>query len=192
MVLQDLLHICEHWAPPQLAWERDNVGLQAGARTQRIRKVLVTLDVTDTVIDEAQRKRVDLLISHHPLIFEPLRSICRDERTGRLLAKLVKAGIALYVLHTNLDFTRGGVSFSLAEKLSLQEVKVLHPESRRLKKIVVYTPESHAARLTAAMAGEGAGVIGSYDFCSFRAKGIGTFRPGKGADPYLGKIGRIE
>ena len=157
-----------------------------------VRRVLVTLDVTDTVIDEARRKNIDVIISHHPLIFQPLRTIHSDERTGRLLSRLVRANIAMYAFHTNLDFTAGGVSYSLAEQLALTQVKTLHQHSHLSKKIVVYVPEEHVLRLIEAMSEQGAGIIGNYEQCSFRSSGVGTYKPMSGAAPYAGRIGTLE
>src|SRR5207247_2030585 len=138
------------------------------------------------------RKKVDLIITHHPLIFKPIRTILLEDRVGRLLSEIMKNDIAVYALHTNLDFTQNGVSFSLAERIGLGKVSVLHQHHRIYKKIVVYVPEDHSASLIAAMSAEGAGVIGHYEFCSFRSKGFGTFRPRAGAKPYVGNIGRLE
>ncbi|HTK81953.1 MAG TPA: Nif3-like dinuclear metal center hexameric protein [Bacteroidota bacterium] len=192
MYLQDLLNILEAWAPRDIAWERDNVGLQVGSMRRNVRNVLVTLDVTDRVVDEARRKKIDLIISHHPLIFQPLKTLRTEDRTARLLTRLIEENIALYALHTNLDFTTGGVSFALAEELSLQSVRVLQPHTNMQKKIVVYVPEQFAAPVMTAMAKAGAGTIGKYENCSFRSPGVGTYLPASGAAPYAGKIGKLE
>src|SRR6266852_5022158 len=126
MVLRDVLHILESWAPKEIAWDRDNIGLQVGSAQKRVRRALVTVDVTDAVITEARRMNIDVIITHHPLVFQPLRAINGTERVGRLLTEIVKSNIAVYALHTNLDFTQKGVSFSLAERLALERVEVLH------------------------------------------------------------------
>ena len=192
MVLLDIQHILDSWTPKDIAWERDNVGLQIGSVHQRVRKILVTLDVTDAVINEARRKNVDVIISHHPLIFHPVKAINSNDRVGRLLSELIKSNIALYILHTNLDFTYNGISFSLAERLGLHNVEVLHQHYQIHKKIVVYVPEEYAEKLIAGMSEAGAGIIGKYEYCSFRSKGVGTFKPGQGAKPFIGTIDRLE
>ncbi len=192
MVLQDLQQILEARAPREIAWERDNVGVQTGSNQQRVRSILVTLDVTDAVINEAIRKKISVIISHHPLIFQPIKTLNANTRTGRLLTKLLASKIALYVMHTNLDFTEEGVSFSLATQLQLHQTEVLHQHYQIQKKIVVYVPEEHAEQLIHAMSAQGAGIIGNYEYCSFRTQGVGTFKPRKGAQPFKGKIGRLE
>ena len=192
MFLQDLLNILEAWAPRHIAWERDNVGLQVGSVRRKIRRVLVTLDVTDRVIDEARRKKIDVIISHHPLIFRPLKALRSEDRTARLLTRLIEENIALYALHTNLDFTTGGVSFALAEELSLHNVRILQPHTNVQKKIVVYVPEQFAEPVMTAMGKAGAGTIGKYENCSFRSPGVGTYLPARGAMPYAGRIGKLE
>jgi dinuclear metal center YbgI/SA1388 family protein len=192
MRIADIQKIFDEWAPRQLAWERDNTGLLVGSPSQLVKKILVALDVTDRVIDEAAGKKADLLITHHPLMFGSVKSITDNDRTGRLLLRLIRKNIALFSAHTNLDFTRDGVSSTLAKKLNLQNTRVLHKDVRQYNKIVVFVPSSHADKLMAAMAGAGAGSIGAYDSCSFQAEGTGTFRPLKGANPFIGTAGTLE
>ena len=190
MVLRDIHTIFESWAPRELAWERDSTGLQVGSMRRNVRKILTALDVTDEVVEEARRKNVDLIISHHPLLFHPVRSVNTDERVGRIVERLAARGIALYAAHTNLDFTREGVSSALAERLGIQNLDVLRKDQRIDKKIVVFVPLEYAEKVVSAMAGAGAGRIGNYERCSFRVEGTGAFTPSRGARPFTGKPGR--
>lgn len=192
MTIHDIQHIMEAWAPREIAWEHDNIGLQVGALKKKISKILVTLSVTDSVIVEAKRLDADLIITHHPLIFRPLSAISDRERTGRLITILIRQNIAVYCAHTNLDFTRDGVSFALARTLGLRTVDFLQRDSMLTRKIVVYVPETHAERVRHAMASAGAGIIGDYESCSFSARGTGSFKPVGQAKPFIGKIGAIE
>ena len=192
MVLREIHDILESWAPKAIAWERDNVGLQSGSMDQTIRRILVTVDVTDAVLDEARRKRANLVLSHHPLLFNPLTSIRPDQRTGRLLLKAIHNNIALYAIHTNLDFIEWGVSSALAEKLSLTETRILDNDQHRQVKIIVFVPIDYTNKVMLAMSRAGAGVIGNYETCSFRTTGTGTFLPLQGARPHLGKKGQLE
>jgi dinuclear metal center YbgI/SA1388 family protein len=192
MRLGDIQQILESWAPKELAWERDNVGLQIGSAGKRISKILVALDVTDEVISEASRKKIDLIISHHPLLFHPLKSINEEERVGRLVNALCRQKIALYAMHTNLDFTANGVSFSLAKKLRLNNARVLQQQHSSQKKIVVFVPRSHVEQVASAMTAAGAGRIGNYEECSFRGEGVGTFNASQQSKPFLGNKGRLE
>lgn len=192
MVFRDLQQILETWAPKELAWEQDNVGAQIGASGKNIRSILVALDVTDEVVAEAKRKRCDVIVTHHPLIFRPLRSINADRRVERLATELIRNGIALYAAHTNLDYTPKGVSETLAGQLELRDVTVLQPSARLFKKVAVFVPLSDVDRVAAAMADAGAGAIGNYDSCSFRSAGTGTFRAKANARPYIGRTGVLE
>ncbi len=192
MIVRDIQHILESWAPKELAWERDNAGLQIGSEQQRIRKILVALDVTDEVVNEARQKKIDLLISHHPLIFSPLKFIRSNDRVGRLTLALARNNISLYSAHTNLDFTTSGVSSALAERLELQNIKVLLQQNNVYKKIVVFVPSEFAEKIMSAMAKAGAGKVGNYDTCSFQTNGTGTFRGLPGTKPFIGKSGSLE
>ena len=192
MVVRDIQRIVESWAPKEIAWERDNVGLQIGRSNKPIRSVLVTLDVTDEVVGEAKRKKADLILSHHPLLFHPIKSIDTDERVGRLIEKLIQADITVCSAHTNLDFTYGGVSFALAEQLGLQAIDFLMKDKQVQKKIVVFVPITHVEKVFQAMANAGGGQLGNYESCAFRSKGTGSFTPKNNARPYLGKVGKHE
>ncbi|MGA2623937.1 MAG: Nif3-like dinuclear metal center hexameric protein [Bacteroidota bacterium] len=192
MVIREIQQILESWAPEEIAWEQDNVGLQIGSPDRRVRAILVALDVTRDVVNEARRKKIDLLISHHPLFLRPLRSVRDDDRTGHLVIELARHDIALYSAHTNLDFVRTGVSAALAERLGLVNLRVLSRQSNLYKKVAVFVPVQHAEKVMRAMAGAGAGHIGNYEACSFQTEGRGTFRGMKGATPYVGKRGVLE
>src|ERR1041385_1277460 len=186
MIVGDIQRILESWAPKEIAWERDNVGLQVGESTKRIRNVLVALDISEEVLDEALRKRIDIIISHHPLLFHPIKSVSKSDRIGRMITTLIKNDIALYSAHTNLDFTRSGVSFTLAAQLGLHEIDFLFKNERVQKKLVVFVPADHTDNVMTAMAGAGAGHIGKYELCSFRSAGTGTFKASTDGKPFTG------
>ena len=192
MRLRDVQAILENWAPKEIAWEHDNIGLQIGSGEKRIRRILVALDVTDAVIQEAKKKRADVVISHHPLIFHPMKRVDPEERVGRLVTALIKNDIALYSAHTNLDFTKHGVSFALGEQLRLQNMRILHKDHRHLRKIAVFVPHEHVEAVAAAMTRAGAGAIGDYEGCSYRTEGVGTFTPLEGSTPAIGTKGKRE
>jgi dinuclear metal center YbgI/SA1388 family protein len=192
MVLRDIDRLLDSWAPKAIAWDRDNVGLQIGDPARHIRKILLALDLTDDIIREAKRKSADLVITHHPLFFRPVRSIRSDERVGRLTLSLAANNIAHYALHTNLDYAPGGVSYALAGALGLRDIGSLEPLTGTFQKIAVFVPEGHADAVMRAMTSEGAGTIGAYDHCSFQTAGTGTFRPLQNARPYIGTGGTHE
>lgn len=192
MTIADIEQIIEAWAPKWTAWERDNVGLQVGDRTRNVSRVLVALDVTEQIVKEARAKKVGLIVSHHPLLFRPPSSITATNDIGRLVLSLAESKIAVYSAHTNLDFTKQGVSFALAETLGLNKIKFLSPLKGMLAKIVVFVPADHVDRVAEAMSSAGAGVIGEYSSCSFRLSGTGTFRGSFRSHPVVGKAGRLE
>ena len=187
--MQDIL---ERWAPKSIAWEKDNVGLAVGSPRWAVRGILVALDVTEQTIAEAEKRRTNLLVSHHPLLFRPVRTIDPDTHTGRCIEALVRKKIALYSAHTNLDFTRGGTSFALASALGLQKVDFLMKSYRIQKKIATFVPSTHVDQVTKAMAAAGAGTIGNYELCSFQTEGTGTFQGNMASNPTTGKRGKLE
>ncbi len=192
MILGDVQRIMESWAPREIAWERDTVGIQIGSKNQPVRKILVSLDASEEVIQEAVQKKIDLLITHHPLFFHHLRRISTDDRTGSMVTSLVRNRIGVYSAHTNLDFAAGGVSHALALQLKLTNITVLKKNLAVLKKIVVFVPLDYSEKVFGAMTDAGAGAIGKYEACSFGTKGTGTFRARKGAKPFIGSVGSLE
>jgi dinuclear metal center YbgI/SA1388 family protein len=192
MTINELAKALEEWAPPWVAWERDNVGLQVGDGTRTLRSVLVALDVTPEVVDEAVKKKVNLIVSHHPLLFRLPKTITAGDPQGKMILRLLENGIAVYSAHTNLDFVKGGVSFSLAESLGLKKISFLSPLTERLVKIVVFVPVGHVGQVSRAMSSAGAGIIGEYSDCSFQIRGTGTFRGSSKTNPFLGKKETLE
>jgi dinuclear metal center YbgI/SA1388 family protein len=192
MKVRDIQSVIEGWAPREIAWERDNVGLQVGDLAADVAGVLVALDVTERIIAETRQKKANLLISHHPLLFKPIRSVTPHSWTGKCILALVQGGINLYSAHTNLDFTRGGTSFALAQALDLHDVDFLYKSYQLQKKIVTFVPADHVQKVADAMADAGAGRIGNYDRCSFRTPGTGTFQGNAASSPTVGKRGKLE
>ena len=192
MTIADIITMMETWAPPWTAWDRDNVGLQVGDASRPVRRIGVTLDITHEVIDEAIRRKTDLLISHHPLFFRMPRSITATDRIGALALRLIEHHIALYSSHTNLDSTAGGVNSRLAEALGLANVRFLAPLEGVVVKLAVFVPTGHADSIHRAMSDSGAGIVGRYSACTFNTPGIGTFKGGHGTNPAIGTAGRLE
>jgi dinuclear metal center YbgI/SA1388 family protein len=192
MRVGDIAQFIESWAPPWIAWERDNVGLQVGNPERVVRKILVTLDVTEKTIEEAERRRVQLIVSHHPLLFRAPRAIVESDSVGRLVLLLAEKKIALYSAHTNLDFVKQGVSFALAHSLGLTNVRFLAPLNGLLAKVVVFVPSGHTESVRKAMVEAGAGVIGEYSDCSYEIIGRGSFRGSNRSRPTIGRKEHLE
>jgi dinuclear metal center YbgI/SA1388 family protein len=192
VAVRTIQEILERWAPPEIAWERDNVGLQVGDPDMRVRSVLVALDCTEGIVAEAARRRANLIVTHHPLLFRAPRALTTGSGEGRCVQSLVRNRIALYSAHTNLDFTRGGTSFALASALGLEKQAFLRRSYKLHNKIVTFVPPAHVDAVVGAMSAAGAGVIGEYDHCSFRTEGTGTFRGNERSQPSLGRRGVLE
>jgi dinuclear metal center YbgI/SA1388 family protein len=192
MTVADVEHIIEEWAPRWSAWDRDNVGLQLGRHDQRVSKVLIALEITDGVVDEAIQKKIDLILTHHPPLFRPASSITNADTTGRNILALLQNRIAVYSAHTNLDFTRNGVSFVLAETLGLNNIRFLSALDGKQSKIVVFVPANLVEKIAKEMSEAGAGVIGNYESCSFRVEGTGTFEGTSASNPVVGNQRSFE
>ena len=183
----------EQWAPLHYAEDWDNPGLQTGERSKEIRKVMIALTPGEAAVQAAVEAGVDMLLTHHPLIFKPVRQINSDTTLGRTLLALIRNDINLYCAHTNLDIANGGVNDVLAAALHLQDVKPLADiVQETCYKVVVYVPVGYEEIVRQAICKAGAGCIGNYSGCTFQAKGTGTFLPGEGTSPFIGEAGRME
>ncbi|PZD93923.1 Nif3-like dinuclear metal center hexameric protein [Paenibacillus sambharensis] len=190
---QTVVQLMEQLAPKQYAVEGDKIGLQVGTLNKEIRKVLVALDVAEEVVDEAVREGANLIIAHHAVIYRPLAKIDTGTPAGRLYERLIKHDIAVYIAHTNLDVTEGGINDWMADMLGLTGRDALEEvHTDKLYKLVVFVPEDHHERVLEALFHAGAGQIGNYSKCSFNLNGTGTFLPGENTKPYLGEAGQLE
>ncbi|MGM7702026.1 Nif3-like dinuclear metal center hexameric protein [Pseudalkalibacillus sp. Hm43] len=190
---QEIIQRIDQLAPKWMAMDWDPIGLQVGSRNKRVKKIMVTLDVIEPVIDEAIREGVDFIFAHHPLLFKPLKKIDPDTSHGRTIQKLIKHDITLYAAHTNLDVAVGGVNDLLADAIGMTDTEVLADTMEdKLKKLVVFVPETHADAVRDALGNAGAGFIGNYSHCTFNTPGTGTFMPREGTDPYIGEQGKME
>jgi dinuclear metal center YbgI/SA1388 family protein len=176
-------------APFRAACSWDNVGLQVGELQSDVAKVLFTLDVTDAVVDIAITEKVNLIISHHPLIFpHAIKSITHPK-----LLRLIKHDIAVIVAHTNLDMSRHGINTTLADKLGLSDILPLCMSSEIAQyQVSVYVPAEHFDKVLSAMHVAGAGVIGNYRQCATYFDTSGLYCPIDGSKPFQGKVGHIE
>lgn len=188
-----VIKILEQIAPTDLAESWDNVGFQIGNVNKAIGKIMVCLEVTDLIVEEAINKNVDLIITHHPLIFRPLKTLTDNDPVGTRIRKLIQNDINLYSAHTNLDIARGGLNDYLANLINLERVDVLSKTGmEQCFKLVVYVPKTHIEDLHFALVNSGAGHIGNYSDATFRTSGIGTFKAQKGANPHIGEIGVLK
>lgn len=190
---QSIIEKIEQLAPKKLAYDWDNVGLQIGDPRENIKKILISLDLTEEVIQEAIENKINMIVTHHPFIFKPLKQIRFDQPSGKLIKIMIENKINLYVAHTNLDIANQGLNDMLAEKLSLENIEVLSQrEEEKLYKIAVYVPKGYEEELRNVLGNKGAGYIGNYSHCTFQLSGTGTFKPLEGTKPFIGNIGQIE
>mgnify|MGYP002508026312 FL=1 len=190
---QSFLELLEQWAPPHFAEDWDNVGLHAGDRNKEISRIMVALSPGEDAVNAAIEAGVDMLVTHHPLIFRSMKQINSDTATGRSLLKLIRNDVNLYCTHTNMDIAKGGVNDVLADCLELADVRPLADITKDIcYKVVVYVPVGYEEIVRQAMCNAGAGCIGNYSGCTFQAKGTGTFLPGEGTSPFIGEAGRME
>lgn len=190
---QVIMDAMDRLAPRYLAESWDNVGLLLGSPAQRITKILVTLDVTKEVADQAVQDGVDLIITHHPILFKAVNHIRTDLSQGQILSSLLKANIAVYAAHTNLDSATGGVNDILAAKLKLHNTEPLAVSyTEKLYKLVVFVPKTHVEVVRKAITEAGAGHVGNYSHCTFMTSGTGSFLPLEGAVPFVGQQGIVE
>ncbi|MEP6927132.1 MAG: Nif3-like dinuclear metal center hexameric protein [Ginsengibacter sp.] len=189
MKIKEVIKCLEEFAPVSLQEDYDNAGLLIGSSDDECGGVITTLDVTEDVINEAIQKRCNLIVAHHPIIFKGLKKINGRNYVERCVIAAIKNNISIYAIHTNLDNVANGVNKKIAQKLNLQNIKVLFPKENMLKKLVTSCPEKNAEDVRNVLFKTGAGTIGKYSECSFSAEGVGTFMATEGADPYVGKIG---
>jgi dinuclear metal center YbgI/SA1388 family protein len=188
----EVIRLLEEYAPLNLQESYDNSGLLVGNKEEQVKAVLCTLDITLSVIDEAIKLGANLIVSHHPVIFEPLTSITGKNSNEQAVIKAIKHNIALYAAHTNLDNSNRGTNRILADKLGIINCTILNPLENYLYKIVTFVPPSHAEQVREALFSAGAGHICNYDNCSYNLTGEGTFRAGANSNPYIGEIGKLH
>lgn len=189
MKIKEVIQVLEAYAPLQYQESYDNAGLIFGDAGWEVTNVLLTLDATEEVIDEAITKGCNLVVAHHPIVFGGLKKINGKSYVERVAIKAIKHDIAVYAAHTNLDNVRNGVCAQMADILGLEQQQVLQPKSGLLKKLYTFVPAADAEKVRAALFAAGAGDIGQYSECSFNAEGQGTFKGGAGTNPYVGTPG---
>lgn len=192
MTVQDIISELEALAPLAYQESYDNAGLLVGNRTDTVEKVLITLDVTEAVIQEAIECGANLIISHHPLIFKPIRKINDETGIGRCIVLALQNNIAIYACHTNIDSVANGVNAMICDKIGLQNKKILSPRANCLTKLVTFVPKNHLETVQNALFEAGAGCIGNYDKCSFYTDGTGTYRANENANPFIGEKGEFH
>ncbi len=191
--IKDITDYMETIAPTSYAMEWDQVGLQIGSLKKEVQRIMITLEINFDVLEEAANSGVDLIISHHPLIFKPLDRIDFEGSKGAMIQKIIQADLHVYVCHTNMDVAPKGLNQYIAEKIGLKDIEILSPSDvKPFCKFIVYVPGTHREKIIEAIHKGGGGHIGNYSHCTFGTAGIGTFKPQEGAAPFLGKKNELE
>lgn len=189
MRIEEVISYLEQWAPPILQESYDNSGLLVGNKQNEITNVLVSLDCTEEVVEEAISKNCNLIVSHHPIVFKGLKRFTGADYVQRTVIKAIQNNIALYAIHTNLDNTIEGVNGEIAKRLGLKNVRPLVPLNGHLLQLTVFIPNNHFEKVRTALFEAGAGSLGNYNECGFSVVGNGSFKPEDGANPFEGEHG---
>lgn len=189
MIISDIIQILERYAPPSYQESYDNGGLITGNPNQLCTGIICSLDATEAIVQEAIHNNCNLIVAHHPIVFSGLKKINGKNYVERTIIKSIQNHIAIYAIHTNLDNVYNGVSRYMADKLSLQNCRVLDPKTGLLKKLYTFIPVDDAEKVRSALFAAGAGSIGNYNECSFTAEGLGTYKGGEATHPYIGEKG---
>jgi dinuclear metal center YbgI/SA1388 family protein len=195
MRVSNVCDAMESIAPTWLAAEWDNVGLLVGAPDWPATRILLTIDLTPQVADEAIAKKSDVVIAYHPPIFRAIKRMQPDRFTqDGIAAEMLSRRIAVYSPHTALDAADTGTNATLARLAGIvNAVPFTYAQSPlQMFKFVTFVPEDSLERVSEALFAAGAGRIGDYSKCSYRLNGHGTFLGGDSTTPSVGKKGRFE
>jgi dinuclear metal center YbgI/SA1388 family protein len=184
----DLYQYLQDLAPFQYQEDYDNSGLIVGAMDTVINGVLVSLDCTEAIIEEAISLGANIVVCHHPIVFKGFKKINGSNYVERTIIKAIKHDVAILAIHTNIDNIIAGVNHTMADKLGLINRKILVPKPNTLVKITTFVPKNDLEKVTNAMHKAGAGQIGEYKDCAFFIEGQGSFTPTGSANPSTGQL----
>jgi len=187
--IKDIISYLESLAPPAYQESYDNATLLTGQPSTPVTGVMVCLDCTEAVVQEAVQKGCNLIVAHHPIIFKGLKSLTGRNYVERTIIKAIENKVAIYAIHTNLDNVHTGVNHKIAQIIGLRNTQILAPKSNTLSKLVCFVPQANTQQVLAAMHQAGAGHIGQYSHCSFKVTGTGAFKPSQQANPTIGQAG---
>jgi dinuclear metal center YbgI/SA1388 family protein len=190
--ISEVIQHLESIAPLSYQESYDNSGLITGDPQEHVRGVLVTLDCTEPVVEEAIASGCNLIVAHHPIVFKGLKRLTGANYVERVVIKAIRAQVAIYAIHTNLDNVHTGVNRKICDLLGLQNLRILQPRRDTLSKLVTFIPPNHSDVVLNALFGAGAGQIGNYNDCGFTSRGTGTFTPNAQANPAVGHSGVRE
>jgi dinuclear metal center YbgI/SA1388 family protein len=189
--IKDIADCLESTAPLSYQEDYDNSGLITGSPNDNVTGILIALDCTEAVVDEAIATSCNLIVAHHPILFKGLKKLTGRTYVERVIIKAIQHGIAIYAIHTNLDNVLSGVNRKIASRIGLKNLQILQPK-KDLMKLVTFVPKDQAEAVITKLHKAGAGQIGNYKNCSFSLTGEGRFTPVGGANPAKGTINQSE
>jgi dinuclear metal center YbgI/SA1388 family protein len=191
--VRDVLEALEILAPKRFAFGFDKVGLQIGDPNLAVTKAVVSLDRSQAAVNRAVETGAQLLVSHHPLIWEPLKAVTTESHAGATAHALIRQNISFIAAHTNWDSAKGGVNDTLAELLGLQNIKPFGEAAAVAQlKVVIFAPSADADKIIDAATEAGAGQIGLYSRCAFTSDGTGTYIGNEDSNPTVGQALQVE
>jgi dinuclear metal center YbgI/SA1388 family protein len=195
MKIKQIAEQIEKITPLGLALDWDNVGFLVGDGNHNVKNILLTIDVTNAVVAEAKKLKIDLIISYHPIIWDSLKTVTADG-PGQYVYELIRSNIAVFSIHTALDIVPGGVNDALADIVGIKDGQPIGDyvtdHAGNNYKLVVFAPRNALAKVSNAIFQAGAGWIGNYSHCGFTSQGLGSFLPLEGSNPAIGKKGKLE
>jgi dinuclear metal center YbgI/SA1388 family protein len=192
MKIKDITDYLETIAPLSYQESYDNSGLLVGDKNQTLKGALITLDVTEEVLEEAIAKKCNFIIAHHPIIFGGLKRLTGRNYVERIVIKAIKSNIALYAIHTNYDNVLNGVNAKIADMIGLTNTQILVPKKQLLRKLQTFVPVGDLERVSAAVFAAGGGNIGNYSHAGFSTSGVGTFKGNEKSKPAIGQANQLE
>lgn len=192
MKVKEILSLFDDFAPFAYQESYDNSGLLIGSPEMEVTGILLSIDITEEVIDEAIQFKCNLVVSHHPIIFSGLKKITGSNYTERIVLKAIQNNLSILTSHTSMDAAFLGVNEKICQKIGLKNLKLLSPAEGKLRKLVTFVPKDHILQVKEALFTAGAGNIGDYDCCSFNSEGFGSFRASEKANPFVGEKGKVH
>ncbi len=193
VTVREVINYLESYIPRSWQESWDSVGLHTGSPDMEVKGILLAVDFTCDVLQEAIDTGCNLVITHHNINFPKyVKGLTGETNLEKVIIKAIKNDLALYSMHTNLDFWINGINKVIADKLGLKDVRIFQPKRGELRKLVTFVPRDYAEQVRNAIFEAGAGVIGNYDSCSYNVEGYGTFRAQEGANPFVGEIGKVH
>lgn len=192
MQTSQLISLLESWAPRSYQESYDNSGLIVGEYDKELKKALISLDCTESVVDEAIESHCDIIIAHHPIVFSGLKKLNGTNYVEKTVIKAIKNNISIYAIHTNLDNVFHGVNNKIAEKIGLTNLQLLEPKKSMYKKLVTFIPKKHFERVSKSLFDAGAGTLGNYSRTGFSVSGLGTFEGNELSTPAIGTANVFE